>query len=183
MRTSWQEPCLPGDDLTGARTGKAVAIFGERSCDLGLLRARQRPVGVEAHEDQASFLLGAGEFEDARIRLSRSMAIAPDPWLTHLGFGLLELAEQRTAQGIAALRRAATLPDATRPRAVPGVELARLGQQHEARSIHGQWLSDSKIRYVLPTSFASLHAALGEPRQRWHRWNWDLPFATSAWST
>jgi hypothetical protein len=82
--------------------------------------------------------------------------------LTHLALGLLHMADQRPKEGIAAMRRAAALCDGTRPRSVLGVQLALLGEAEEARQILDQLLSESKKRYVTPTSIASLHAALGE---------------------
>jgi len=114
---------------------------------------------------EAGYLLGAGRRDEARTRLNHSLVLAPDLWLTQLGYGLLELAEARPAQGLAALRRAVGLSDATRPRAVLGVELVRLGQHDEAIEIQRQLIADSKVRFILPTSLASLHAALGEPQQ------------------
>ncbi|MBT2323668.1 tetratricopeptide repeat protein [Variovorax paradoxus] len=112
---------------------------------------------------EASYLLGNGQRAEAERRLKRSLDISPDLWLTHLALGLLHVHDRRFEQGIAAMRRAVELADATtRPRSVLGVHLARLGESEGARTILNQLLTESKTRYVTPTSIASLHAALGE---------------------
>jgi DNA-binding winged helix-turn-helix (wHTH) protein/TolB-like protein/Flp pilus assembly protein TadD len=112
---------------------------------------------------EASYLLANGQRTEAEVRLNRSLDISPHLWLTHLAMGLLHVHDRQFDQGIAAMRRAVKLADATtRPRSVLGVQLARLGEREAARTILDQLLTESKTRYVTPTSIASLHAALGE---------------------
>ena len=112
---------------------------------------------------EAGYLLARGRHEEARIRLTRAFDIAPDFYLAHRTQGLLYLAEQQPELGIASLRRAVALADGnTRPRALLGMHLARLGQQDETRAILNDMLNAAKTRYVPPVSLAVLHAALGE---------------------
>jgi DNA-binding winged helix-turn-helix (wHTH) protein/TolB-like protein/tetratricopeptide (TPR) repeat protein len=112
---------------------------------------------------EASYLLAAGRREDARTRLNRAFDIAPDFYLAHRTQGLLHLAEQRPELAIASLRRGVAIAGGnTRPAALLGVHLARLGQRDEARAILNRMLELAKTRYVPPFSLAALHAALGE---------------------
>lgn len=112
---------------------------------------------------EGSFLLADGRLEEARMRLNRSLEIAPNNWLTHLALGLLLMAERHPEQGIASIRHAVAVSDGTtRPWSVLGVQLARVGEATETSQILDRLLTESKTRYVTPTSIASLHAALGE---------------------
>ena len=112
---------------------------------------------------EASYLLALGRREEARARLSRAFDIAPDFYLAHRAQGLLQLAEKQPELGIASLRRAAAMADGnTRPSALLGMHLARLGQRDEARAILDRMLERAKTRPVSPVSLAVLHAALGE---------------------
>ena len=112
---------------------------------------------------EASYLLALGRREEARARLTRAFDIAPDFYLAHRAQGLLHLAGQRPELGVASLRRAAAMADGnTRPSALLGMHLARLGQRDEARAILNQMLERAKTRPVSPVSLAVLHAALGE---------------------
>ena len=112
---------------------------------------------------EASYLLALGRREEARARLTRAFDIAPDFYLAHRAQGLLQLAEKQPELGIASLRRAAAMADGnTRPSALLGMHLARLGQRDEARAILNQMLERAKTRPVSPVSLAVLHAALGE---------------------
>ena len=108
-------------------------------------------------------MLEAGRREDARARLNRVLDIAPRFWLAHCTQGLMLLGDQQPDNGIAEMRRAVVLADGnSRPSALLGVYLARLGQVVEARAILNQLLALEKTRYVPPTSLAAVYAALGE---------------------
>jgi DNA-binding winged helix-turn-helix (wHTH) protein/TolB-like protein/Flp pilus assembly protein TadD len=111
---------------------------------------------------EAGLLLGNGQRDEALMRLDRAFDISPNLWVTHLGMGMLHMSERRPEQGIACMRRAVSLSDCTRPQSVLGVHLAQLGDTHEARRMLDQLLAESSMRYVAPSSIASLHAALGE---------------------
>ena len=61
------------------------------------------------------------------------------------------------------MRRGVELADGTtRPLALLGMHLARIGQREEARDILNRLLTLAKTRYVSPSSIAAVHAALGE---------------------
>jgi tetratricopeptide (TPR) repeat protein len=121
------------------------------------------PMSPSLNTLEAGYLLARGRREEARIRLTRAFDIAPDFYLAHRTQGLLYLAEQQPELGIASLRRAVALADGnSRPRALLGMHLARLGQQDETRAILNDMLNAAKTRYVPPVSLAVLHAALGE---------------------
>ena len=61
------------------------------------------------------------------------------------------------------MRRGVALADGTtRPLALLGSQLARIGQREEAREILNQLLALAKSRYVSPSSIAAVYAALGD---------------------
>ena len=147
--------------------GLAGLLLTQDRLDEGFVHLRLAreldPMSPVYNAVEASFLLDHGRRAEARTRLDLALDIAPDLWLAHVALGLLHLAEQRPEPGIAALRRAVELADAsTRPKAVLAVHLARLGQTDEARAILNQLLALAQTRYVTPTSLAAVHAALGE---------------------
>ncbi|HSW08373.1 TPR end-of-group domain-containing protein [Aquabacterium sp.] len=150
-----------------AHYGLAQLLLTQDRPDEGfayLRRARELdPLSPFLNMLEASYLLARGRREEARTRLNRAFDIAPDFYLAHRTQGLLHLAEQRPDLGIASLRRAVALADGnTRPSALLGMHLARLGQRDEARAILNQLLARSKAQFVPPVSLAVLHAVLGE---------------------
>lgn len=150
-----------------AHWGLALLLLSQGRLADGFVHLRTArsldPMSPVYNTVEASLLMANGQREEARIRLNRSLDISPDLWLTHLAAGLMHMSDARPEQGIASIRRAVALSDATtRSWSVLGVQLARLGETEEARSILNQLLTASKSRYVTPTSIASLHAALGE---------------------
>ena len=78
----------------------------------------------------------------------------------------MQLAEGRPDPAIASLRRAVAQAEGnSRPRALLGMHLARLGRTDEARVILAQLQQQAATRYVPAFSLAVLHAALGETPQ------------------
>ena len=153
-------------NTTTAHWGLAALLLSQDRLSEGFVHLRTarslNPMSPVYNTVEASLLLAGGQKEEARMRLNRSLDIEPKLWLTHLALGLLHMSDQRPKEGIAAMRRAVELSDGTRPRSVLGVQLALLGEAEEAQQILDQLLSESKQRYVTPTSIASLYAALGE---------------------
>jgi tetratricopeptide (TPR) repeat protein len=112
---------------------------------------------------EAGYLLSADRRDEAKVRLNRALDIAPGFWAAHCTQALLDLADHKTDQAIAELRRGVELADGTsRPLALLGMHLARIGQREEARDILGRLLTLAKSRYVSPSSIAVMHAGLGE---------------------
>jgi Flp pilus assembly protein TadD len=61
------------------------------------------------------------------------------------------------------MRRGVVLADGTtRPLALLGSHLARVGERGEAREILNQLLALAKSRYLSPSSIATVYAALGD---------------------
>ena len=150
-----------------AHFGLAQLLLTQDRPDEGFVQLRLAreldPMSPFLNTIEASYLLASGRRDEARARLTRAFDIAPDFYLAHRAQGLLHLAEQRPELGIASLRRAVTLADGnTRPSALLGMHLARLGQRDEARAILNHMLELAKTRFVPPVSLAVLHAALGE---------------------
>jgi len=150
-----------------AHFGLAQLLLTQDRPDEGFVHLRLAreldPMSPFLNTIEASYLLASGRRDEARARLTRAFDIAPDFYLAHRAQGLLHLAEQRPELGLASLRRAVTLADGnTRPSALLGMHLARLGQRDEARAILNHMLELAKTRFVPPVSLAVLHAALGE---------------------
>jgi DNA-binding winged helix-turn-helix (wHTH) protein/TolB-like protein/tetratricopeptide (TPR) repeat protein len=150
-----------------AHFGLAQLLLTQDRPDEGFLHLRLAreldPMSPFLNTLEASYLLAAGRREEARARLNRAFDIAPDFYLAHRTQGLLHLAEQQPELAIASLRRAVAMADGnTRPSALLGMHLARLGQRDEARAILNRLLEIANTRFVPPVSLAVLHAALGE---------------------
>ncbi len=150
-----------------AHFGLAQLLVMQNRLDEGFVHLRLAreldPMSPFLNTMEASYLLASGRREEARARLNRVFDIAPDFYLAHRAQGLLYLAEQRPELAIVSLRRAVALADGnTRPSALLGMHLARLGQRDEARAILNQMLERAKTGFVPPFSLAVLHAALGE---------------------
>ena len=98
-----------------------------------------------------------------RARLQRAFDIAPEFFLAHRTQALLHLADGQPDAAIAALQRAADQAGGnSRPQALLGMHLARLGRRAEARVLLDALLERARTGYVPPFSLAVLHAALGE---------------------
>lgn len=154
-------------NLPSAHWGLAQMLLTQGRIDEGFLHMRQAreldPMSPVFNTLEASFLLDHGQLAQARTRLQRALDIAPGLWLAHTCQGLLHMAEQRPELGIAAFRQAVALAEgSTRPSAMLAVHLAAAGLADEARSIRDQLLTQSRIRFVAPTSLAAAQAAVGE---------------------
>ena len=150
-----------------AQLGLAMLMLTQDRPDAGFVHLRLAreldPLSPLLNSLEASYLLDAGRFDEARLRLTRAFDVAPNFWVAHMVQGLFHLARKRPDEGIAALRQAAMLARAsTQPSSVLGMHLARLGQRDEARGILNQLLERAQTRYVAPTSLAAVQAALGE---------------------
>ena len=150
-----------------AHFGLAQLLLTQDRPDEGFVHLRLAreldPMSPFLNTIEAGYLLAAGRRDEARARLARAFDIAPDFYLAHRAQGLLHLAEQRPEPGIASLRRAVAMSDGnSRPSALLGMHLARLGQRDETRAILDRLLERARTRAVSPVSLAVLHAALGE---------------------
>ena len=150
-----------------AHFGLAQLLLTQDRPDEGFVHLRKAreldPMSPFLNTIEAGYLLAAGRRDEARARLARAFDIAPDFYLAHRAQGLLHLAEQRPEPGIASLRRAVAMSDGnSRPSALLGMHLARLGQRDETRAILDRLLERARTRAVSPVSLAVLHAALGE---------------------
>jgi len=150
-----------------AHFGLAQLLLTQDRPDEGFVHLRLAreldPMSPFLNTIEAGYLLAAGRRDEARARLARAFDIAPDFYLAHRAQGLLHLAEQRPEPGIASLRRAVAMADGnSRPSALLGMHLARLGQRDETRAILDRLLERARTRAVSPVSLAVLHAALGD---------------------
>ena len=154
-------------NIAMAHFGLASLLLNQDRTDEGFVQMRMAreldPMSPVLNTLEAAYLLEAGRRDEARARLDRALDIAPRFWLAHCTQGLLFLADHQPDNAIAAMRRAVALADGTsRPLALLGICLARLGQTDEARTIRDQLRALEQARYVPPTSLAAVYAALGE---------------------
>jgi DNA-binding winged helix-turn-helix (wHTH) protein/TolB-like protein/Tfp pilus assembly protein PilF len=154
-------------NVVSAHFGLASLLLNQDRRDEGFAQMRMTreldPMSPVYNTLEAAYLLEAGRRDEARGRLARALDIAPGFWLAHCALGLLKLADHETAQAIAEMRRGVDLADGTtRPLALLGMHLARIGQHEEARDILNRLLTLAKTRYVSPSSMAAVHAALGD---------------------
>ena len=150
-----------------AHFGLAQLLLTQDRPDEGMQHLRLAreldPMSPFLNTLEAGYLLARGQREPARLRLQRAFDIAPDFYLAHRTQALLHLADGQTEAALAALRLAAERSGGnSRPQALLGMHLARLGRQAEARTILHQLLQRAQQRFVPPISLAVLHSALGE---------------------
>jgi TolB-like protein/tetratricopeptide (TPR) repeat protein len=150
-----------------AHVGLASLLLNQDRPDEGFAQLRMSreldPMSPVYNTLEAAYLLAAGRRDEARGRLHRALDIAPGFWLAHCTQALLHLADHKTDQAIAEMRRGVELADGTtRPLALLGIHLARIGQREEARDILNRLLHLAKMRYVSPSSIAAVYAALGD---------------------
>ncbi len=121
------------------------------------------PMSLVINALEAGYLLGRGKREEASKRLTRAFEIDPDFWITHLVMGGLFLFDQKPDQALESFRRADALADeSTQATAAVGAHLARMGAIAEARAVLNKLIVRQTVRYVPPTSVATIYAALGE---------------------
>ncbi|MGQ3050498.1 MAG: winged helix-turn-helix domain-containing protein [Roseateles sp.] len=153
-----------------AHFGLAQLLLTQDRPDEGMQHLRLAreldPMSPFLNTLEAGYLLARGQREAARLRLQRAFDITPDFYLAHRTQALLHLADGQPDLALAALRR--TVEQAggnSRPQALLGMHLARLGHQAEARAILDRLLQRSQQQFVPPISLAVLHNALGETTQ------------------
>ena len=154
-------------NVVSAHFGLASLLLNQDRRDEGFAQMRMTreldPMSPVYNTLEAAYLLEAGRRDEARVRLNRALDIAPGFWLAHCTQGLLDLADHKTDEAIAEMRRGVDLADGTtRPLALLGMHLARIGQREEARDILNRLLALAKTRYVSPSSIAAVYAALGD---------------------
>jgi len=154
-------------NVVTARFGLASLLLNQGRVDEGFAQMRTTreldPMSPVYNTLEAAYLLEAGRRNEARSRLNRALDIAPSFWLAHCTQALLDLADLKTDKAIAEMRRGVVLADGTtRPLALLGAHLARVGEREEAHEILNQLLALAKSRYVSPSSIATVYAALGD---------------------
>jgi DNA-binding winged helix-turn-helix (wHTH) protein/TolB-like protein/tetratricopeptide (TPR) repeat protein len=154
-------------NVAAAHFGLASLMLNQDRPDEGLAQMRMTreldPMSPVYNTLEAAYLLEAGRRDEARVRLNRALDIAPGFWLAHCTQALLDLADHKPDEAIAEMRRGVALADGTtRPLALLGSHLARVGQREEAREILNQLLTLAKSRYVSPSSIATVYGALGD---------------------
>lgn len=150
-----------------AHFGLAELLLTQDRPDEGAAHLRQAreldPLSPFLNNIEAGYLLARGRREEARERLQRAFDIAPDFYLAHRTQALLHLADGQPERAIASLRHAVAMADGnSRPRALLGMHLARLGRADETRAILRDLQAQASTQFVSPLSLAVLHAALGE---------------------
>lgn len=150
-----------------AHHGLAMLLVTRGEIDEGLDHARQAreldPMSPVLQLTEAGYLLHANRAAEAQRRIERALDLAPQQWLAHATQALWHFAVRDNSAGIAALRRSAELgTTSSRPQALLGLHLARLGQADEAHRQLELLLARHGQRYVPGTSLAAVQAALGD---------------------
>lgn len=150
-----------------AHFGLAQLLLTQDRPDEGMQHLRMAreldPMSPFLNTLEAGYLLARGQREAARSRLQRAYDIAPDFYLAHRTQALLHLADGQPDLALAALRHTADQAGGnSRPQALLGMHLARLGYPDEARAILDRLLLRARQQFVPPISLAVLHNALGE---------------------
>ena len=154
-------------NVASAHFGLAQLLLTQDRAEEGfvhLRRARELdPMSPFFNTLESGYLFARGRREEARARLQRAFDIAPDFFMAHRTEAVMQLAEGNPEPAIASLRRAAAQAGTnSRPRALLGMHLARLGQRDEARAILDELRQQSSTRYVPAFSLAVLQSALGD---------------------
>lgn len=152
-----------------AHWGLTTLLLPQGRIDEGFVHLRRSreldPMSPVFNTLEAAFLTDRHLLDEARARMAIVLDLAPRFWLAHVAQGQLWWALGRTQEAIASLRKAVELGPATsRPQAVLGAHLARLGQQDEAQGILAALQAKASQRYVAPTSLAMIQAALGQKK-------------------
>ncbi|MEO8310280.1 MAG: tetratricopeptide repeat protein [Caldimonas sp.] len=154
-------------NVAEAHFGLAQLLLTQDRADEGfthLRRARELdPMSPFFNTLEAGYLFASGKREEGKRRLQRAFDIEPGFFLAHRTEAVMQLAEGEPEPAIASLRRAAAQAEGnSRPSALLGMHLARLGRRDEARAILDRLLRESSARYVPAFSLAVLQAALGD---------------------
>lgn len=150
-----------------AHWGMAQMMMMQGRIEEGFTHMRQAreldPMSPVLNALEASLLIAAGRLPEARSRLDRASAIAPEHGLVFESRSLLHWAEGEPARAIEALRRSAELTEgSSRPAALLAARLAQAGQPGEARAIVEGLQADARTGFRPPSHLAMALAMLGE---------------------
>ncbi|MEO8937202.1 MAG: winged helix-turn-helix domain-containing protein [Burkholderiaceae bacterium] len=112
---------------------------------------------------ESGSLFFTGKRDEAWQRLQRVFDIEPDFWIAHLAAGQFHRAEKRNDLAIDSMERADRFADgSSQPATALGYVLARTGQVERARAMADGLRDASTRRYVPPTSYGLIYAALDD---------------------
>ena len=112
---------------------------------------------------ESGSLFSSGKRDEAWRRLQRVFDIESDFWIAHLAAGQFHRAEKRNDLAIDSLERADRFADgSSQPAAALGYLLAKTGQVERARAMADRLRDESTRRYVPPTSYGVIYAALDD---------------------
>ena len=151
----------------GAHFGLGFLLLTLDRIDEGIAHVRRAreldPMSLIINTMEASFLFAMGRREEAATRLARAFEIEPNFWVAHLSLAVQHIEDGKFDEAIDSLQRADALADqSSQPAALLGVCFARAGRIEESRAVLLRLQRLGEARYVPPTSFAAVHAALGE---------------------
>lgn len=167
---TFREAIALNPNVAEAHLGLGQLLAATGHIDEGLRhtqRARELdPLSPIINTLESTTLSMAGRAEEAESRLQRVLTIDPDFWVAQMGIAFHQFARKDTERAVETFRRAERLSEG-RTQAVTalGSALARVGHHKDARAILDRLVSDSKRRYVSPTSMARICAGLGDNQQ------------------
>jgi DNA-binding winged helix-turn-helix (wHTH) protein/Tfp pilus assembly protein PilF len=120
------------------------------------------PVALLTGALEGQFLFFAGRSDEALDRLSKTIDLNPNFWLSHLFISDVYTDTGMYAEAVAASKKAGELSGNSQSQAYRAYALARSGKPEEARSLLDELLKLSNERYVPPYNFAVVYNGLGE---------------------
>ena len=153
----------PGSADIYEHLGWLCSSQGRFDESLALLRRARELDPLSNRTDVANELMRAGRMREALVEAERAVTLDPGYSRSHSVFGWVCLAIGRTADGLAALERAAALSlDTTLFRAQLGQAYGLTGDTARARAILAELEALAKTQYVSVYHLALVHVGLGE---------------------
>jgi TolB-like protein/DNA-binding winged helix-turn-helix (wHTH) protein/Flp pilus assembly protein TadD len=155
----------PGDALAHRSLGHVLSQQGRQAEATALLqRARElEPLYAMNHAISSQVAFQGRDYEGAVEHARRAIALGPDFWIGHV---MLAQATERLGQddvALAALATASSLSGGnSKPLAMRGHLLAKIGRTAEAREVLRSIESRGRERYVPPYAAALVHLGLGD---------------------
>ena len=155
------DPRIPDGHVVYAHLLNNLGRFGE-----ALTQARQAceldALSPLANVLEGGFLASAGRADEANVRITRALEIAPEFWVALLARAGMAMARMDTATAVELLQRAATLSArSSQVLAALGAALVAAGNRAGAERLREELQTLAQTTYVPGTSRAAISNALG----------------------
>jgi TolB-like protein/Flp pilus assembly protein TadD len=161
----------PSNAMAYMLAGHLLSQLGEHVEARGMLqRARELdPLFPMTYALSSQAAFQAREFDDAREFAQQASAMDPQFWIAYMQLGqVLEQLAERPAS-LDALEKSIRLSGGnSKPVALRGYTLARIGRTDEARAVLRELETKALTSYVPPYAFALIYAGFGDEAQARH---------------